>query len=175
MLSKSPWRSELLHERPSKKKKSKVLFKTFSTIVLKQFNSPTYKTEVQHWQYINAWPNLVDFGAFLLCVGAPQHKHGSVGVFVKPRNDSIGEHLPSFVLVRVGIVSSHCQNRIEQQDTCWRRFTQTRQSNSVQYNTRPSSNAVFTRPGYYQIFTGTFSYVRSVNYFGMLAENLAYL
>lgn len=60
----------------------------------------------------------VDRSAFLLSVRAPQHEDQALQVSAQPLHHSVCERLPSFVFVRVGLVCSHSQHSVQQQDAC---------------------------------------------------------
>ena len=57
--------------------------------------------------------NLINDGSLFLRVRPPQHEDDSVKVTIDPGDDCVGEHLPSLVLVGVGLVGTHRQHGIQ--------------------------------------------------------------
>ena len=63
--------------------------------------------------------HLVDVGALLLRVGAPEHEHEWRSCLLDQRaNDSVSETLPAPPLVRVRLVRAHTQHAVQQQHAC---------------------------------------------------------
>ena len=62
----------------------------------------------------------VDHGGFLVSFLSPEHEDDTFSVTRDRANHMLGELLPTFLLVRVGLTLLHGQNRVEKEYTLLR-------------------------------------------------------
>lgn len=100
---------------PRTSSSSKTLPDIYASLIISR-TSGFYTFSMRTFKITTTYP--VDRSAFLLSVRAPQHEDQALQVSAQPLHHSVCERLPSFVFVRVGLVCSHSQHSVQQQDAC---------------------------------------------------------